>query len=303
MPIEFGLALPPGPSPDRVGHWMDDIDAQLQQLQPHVNSLWMTDHFFWGTAPTYEAWTVLSYIPARWPDVMFGPMVLGQSYRNPALMAKSAATLQWLSGGRFIMGIGAGWKEDEYHAYGYPYPNPGTRVSQLEDTLEIFKRLWTEPGKVTYHGKFYQVTEAYCEPKPDPVPPLIVGGGGRRTTGLAVKYADWWNMPDAPFSEYRKRLDMIEEHCEAAGRDPATLRRTWFGRLAVAGSEQDAVALSGGRWTPANSFCGTPQQVIEQLGPFIEAGADYFMVEIQGMDDPQIAGMVGETLAAVRQMG
>lgn len=304
MGIEFGLALPPGPSPDRIGAWMDDIDAQLQQFSPHITSLWMTDHFFWGAAPTYEAWTVLSYIAARWPDVTFGPMVLGQSYRNPALTAKMAATLQVLSGGRFVMGIGAGWKEDEYYAYGYPYPSPGTRVGQLEDTLEIFKRLWTEPGKVSYHGQYYQINEAYCEPKPDPIPPIIVGGGGRKTTMLAVKYGDWWNMPDAPFSEYSKRLTMIEEHCETVGRDPKSLRRTWFGRLAVGKTEQAAIALSDGQWTTKRAFCGTPSQVVEQMGPFIEAGVDFFMVEMLGLDDPDTVSMIkDEVIPAVQQLG
>lgn len=303
MTVEFGLALPAGPSPDRIGMWMDDIDAQLRQLSPHITSLWVTDHFFWNAAPTYEAWTVLAYIAARWPDVTLGPMVLGQSYRNPALTAKMAATLQLLSGGRFIMGIGAGWKEDEYHAYGYPYPDPATRVGQLEDTLEIFTRMWTQPGKVTYHGRFYHITDAYCEPKPEPVPTLIVGGGGRITTRLAVRYGDWWNMPDAPFSEYSKRLAMIEEHCDKAGRDPRTLRRTWFGRLAVGKTTQEAIALSNGVWTPARAFCGTPQQVIEQIGPFIEAGVDFFMTEMLGLDNPDVVGMIREeVLPAVQQM-
>lgn len=304
MPVEFGLALPQGPPAERVGMWMDDIDAQLQRLSPHIAGLWVTDHFFWDDKPTYEAWTVLSYIAGRWPDITFGPAVLGQSYRNPALLAKMGATLQRLSGGRFIMAIGAGWKEDEYLAYGYPYPDAKTRLQQLEDTLEILKRMWSEPGKVTYHGEHYQITGAYCEPKPDPIPTLIVGGGGRTTTKLAVKYADWWNMPDAPFSEYSKRLDYIADHCDALGRDPDTLRLTWFGRLAVGKTMDDALALSGGRWTPDNAFCGTPQQVVEQMGPFLEAGVDYYMVEIQGVRDPDVAAMITEdVIPAVQRAG
>jgi alkanesulfonate monooxygenase SsuD/methylene tetrahydromethanopterin reductase-like flavin-dependent oxidoreductase (luciferase family) len=294
MPVEFGLSLPAGPSKDRISEWMDDLDTGLTRLGDHFKSVWMTDHFFWGDAPTYEAWTVLSYIAGRWPGMMFGPIVLGQSYRNPALLAKMGATLQLLSHGRLIMAVGAGWKEDEYHAYGYPYPRPGVRVEQLEDTLEILKRLWTEPGQVTYQGKHYSIKDAYCEPKPDPVPPILVGGGGRKTTRLAVRYAALWNMPDTPFSEYQKRLKIIEEHCEAEGRDPKTLRLSWFGRLVVGKTEAEALALSHGKWTSHNAFAGTPQQIIEQIGPFIEAGVDHFVVEIPGLPDPDIAGMVRE---------
>ena len=292
MAVEFGLSLPAGPAKDRVNEWIGDLETSLSQLGGHFKSVWMTDHFFWGGDPTYEAWTVLAYLAGRWPDVRFGPMVLGQSYRNPALLAKMGATLQRLSGGRFIMAIGAGWKEDEYHAYGYPYPAPEVRVGQLEDTLEILKRMWTLPGKVTYHGKYYSVTDAYCEPKPDPVPPILVGGGGRRTTLLAVRYGDMWNMPDTPFSEYAKRIEIIRQHCQTEGRDPATLRLSWFGRLAVGRTEAEALALGGGKWTPANAFVGTPLQVVEQMRPFVEAGVDFFMPIVLGLPNTDIAGMI-----------
>lgn len=294
MTVEFGLSLPAGPPKDRVGPWVEDLEAGLTLLGAHFQSFWMTDHFFWNDLPTHEAWTVLAYLAGRWPALRFGPIVLGQSYRNPALLAKMGATLQHLSGGRLVMAVGAGWKEDEYHAYGYPYPAPGVRVEQLEDTLEILKRLWTVPGKVTYHGKHYHIADAYCEPKPNPVPPLMVGGGGRRTMLLAVRYGDFWNMPDAPFSEYAKRLDTLREHCEAEGRDPATLRKSWFGRLAVSTTEAAALALSQGKWHSRNAFAGTPQQVIDLMGPFVEAGVDHFIVEVLGLPDPDIARLVVE---------
>ncbi|HOJ79900.1 MAG TPA: LLM class flavin-dependent oxidoreductase, partial [Clostridiales bacterium] len=106
--------------------------------------------------PTIEVWTALSFMAARWPLFKFGPMVLGQSYRNPALMAKMAATLQILTGGRLIFGLGAGWKEDEYHAYNWPFPSVGTRLQQLDEALEIIKRLWTQSGPVTWEGKHYK---------------------------------------------------------------------------------------------------------------------------------------------------
>jgi alkanesulfonate monooxygenase SsuD/methylene tetrahydromethanopterin reductase-like flavin-dependent oxidoreductase (luciferase family) len=286
MPVDFGLALPAGPPKNQIDQWLTDLDAGIAALQGHFKSLWMTDHFFWADDPTYEAWTVVAYAAARWPQWDIGPMVLGQSYRNPALLAKMGATLQALSHGRFIMAVGAGWKEDEYLAYGYPYPSPKVRLEQLADTLEIIKRLWTEPGQVSYQGKHYSIVNAYCEPKPQPIPPIIVGGGGQKTLGLAARYADWWNLHDANFTVYSERVAVLREHCAAIGRDPASLRLTWFGRLGLGQTEAEARKLGGGRWTVENAFIGAPAQVIDQLQPFIQLGVDYFMVDLLGLANP-----------------
>jgi alkanesulfonate monooxygenase SsuD/methylene tetrahydromethanopterin reductase-like flavin-dependent oxidoreductase (luciferase family) len=294
MTVKFGLGLLAGPPKGQIHQWMTDLDAALPTLGDAFESLWMTDHFFWNDDPTYEAWTIMAYIAARWPQFKIGPMVLGQSYRNPALLAKMAATLQTISEGRFIMAIGAGWKEDEYRAYDYPYPRAGIRIEQLEDTLEIMKRMWTQPGPVSYTGKHYQIADAYCEPLPDPIPPIIVGGGGEKTMFLAAKYADGWNLPDANIAKYTDRLTILKRHCETLGRDPATLECSWFGRLAVAPTTEAALALGGGRWTPDNAFVGTPQQCIDLMSLFVEAGVTYFMLEVLGLPDMDTLGMVME---------
>jgi alkanesulfonate monooxygenase SsuD/methylene tetrahydromethanopterin reductase-like flavin-dependent oxidoreductase (luciferase family) len=308
MTVDFGLALLAGSPPGKpASTWLDVLDEVLPQLQGHYRSLWMTDHFFWGDDPTHEAWTAMCYLLARFPQYEVGPMVLGQSYRNPALLAKMGATLQVLSEGRFIMGIGAGWKEDEYRAYGYDFPPVGVRIEQLEDTLEILKRMWTEPGKVTYHGKHYHVEDAYCEPKPEPVPPMVVGAGGRKTMMLAARYADWWNLSDANAGMYADRLTTLKQHCETIGRDPASIRLTWFGRLIVGRTQAEAEALSVSPeqifgalrlepYTKDNAFVGTPAQIVEQMMPFVEMGVDYFMTDILGLPNPDIIGMVLEEI-------
>jgi alkanesulfonate monooxygenase SsuD/methylene tetrahydromethanopterin reductase-like flavin-dependent oxidoreductase (luciferase family) len=295
MPVEFGLALPIGPKPGHpIESFLSDIDATLTVLGERLTTLWMTDHFFWDDEPTYEAWTTLTYLIAR-SDRTVGPMVLGQNYRNPALLAKMAATLASLSGGRFIMGIGAGWKEDEYHAYGYEYPSPRIRLEQLEDTLEILTRMWREPGPQTYHGQHYRIEHAYCEPKPPRIP-IVVGGGGTTTMRLAARFADIWNIPDAPFERYHDRLRVLHQHCVELGRDPATLRKSWFGRVAVADTEAEALALGGGRWTPDNAFVGTPDQVVAEMQRFVAIGCDYFMIEILGAPNPAVLALVRDEL-------
>jgi len=303
MTVDFGLSLPAGPPKGQLDKFLTDMDAVLPHLEGRFKSLWMTDHFFWGDAPTHEAWTVIAFVAARWPQFDIGPMVLGQSYRNPALLAKMAATLQTLSHGRFIMAIGAGWKEDEYHAYGYPYPSPGVRVEQLEDSLEIITRLWREPGQITYLGKHYSITNAYCEPKPDPVPPIIVGGGGSKTMRLAAKFADWWNLPDANFADYNTKVDILRQQCDSVGRDPASLRLTWFGRMALGRTDAEARRRGGSRWTNQNALVGTPAQVVEQLQQFIEIGVDYFMIEVLDVDQPGVRAMLlEEVLPQVQQI-
>ncbi len=150
------------------------------------------------------------------------------------------ATLQSLSGGRFIMGIGAGWKEDEYRAYDFPFPRAGVRIGQLQDTLEIISRMWREPGPVSWQGRHFRVRDAICEPRPQPVPPIIVGAGGRRAIRLAVQYADGWNPAVFELPLFRERLAIFYQHCEKLERDSASMEISWCGRLSVATTERAA---------------------------------------------------------------
>jgi alkanesulfonate monooxygenase SsuD/methylene tetrahydromethanopterin reductase-like flavin-dependent oxidoreductase (luciferase family) len=300
MPVEFGLALTEAhPPAERLTAWMDNVDAVLPQLQGHFKSLWMTDHLFWGDQWTYEAWTVLSFLAAKWPQFDIGPMVIGQNYRNPGLLAKIASTLQVFSGGRLLLGVGAGWKEDEYHAYNYELPSPSVRLEQLADTLEILKRLWTQPGKVTYVGKHYAVHDAILEPKPNPAPPIVVGAKGDRMLRVVAKYADWWNLSDSNIDQYQERLGVLRRHCQEVGRDPSSIRLTWFGRLATGrnDAEVQARAVTEKRtYTTKDAFVGTPAQIVEQMRPFVDLGVDYFMLDVLGLPDADVIRLVLEEI-------
>ena len=295
--VDFGLGLLHGPPPGQTDQFLADLDKTLPQLQGTFRSIWMTDHFQWEGQPTFEAWTVLSYIAARYPKFEVGPMVLGQNYRNPALLALMSASLQALSGGRFIMGIGAGWKEDEYLAYDYPYPSPKLRLQQLEETLIILKKMWEEPGPVSFEGSHYRIKDAWCAPRPTPRIPILVGGGGYTTMKHAAKYANIWNYPDSPLSRYVERQNILRRHLDDIGRDPATLRCSWFGRVAIGRTEDEAVARGLSReskWTRDNAFVGRPQDIAEQMNAFVERGCDYFMIDIIGAPDEAVIGMFTE---------
>lgn len=288
QPIRFGLVVPDRPPKENISQWRIMLDAVVPTLQPVIDSLWMTDHFFWEADPTYEAWTVMTYLVTRFPEFTVGSIVLGQSYRNPALLAKMASTLQSLSDGRVFLGIGAGWKEDEYQAYGYTYPEPIVRVEQLEDTLEIMTRLWNEAGQVSYQGKHHHISNAYCEPKPDPMIPILVGGGGRKTMMLAARFADEWNMPDCNIEHYNKRHAILKQHCESIGRDFDTMTVSWFGRLSIGDSYEQALARSEGQWHRDNALVGTIDEVKAQIQSFVDVGVTRFMVDILDLADDAV---------------
>jgi alkanesulfonate monooxygenase SsuD/methylene tetrahydromethanopterin reductase-like flavin-dependent oxidoreductase (luciferase family) len=300
MTADFGLALVEAHPKSHLTKWMDDLDFLLPQLEGYFKSLWMTDHFFWGEQYAYECWTVMTYLAAKWPNFDVGSMVLGQNYRNPALLAKMAATLQVFSQGRLHLGVGIGWKEDEYRGYGYDMPSTPVRIEQLDDTYEILKRLWTQPGKVTYHGKHYSITDAILEPKPDPLPTLLYGGGGEKTMMLAARHCDWWNLSDASIGKLKERSAILNRHCEAIGRDPASIRKTWFGRVVTGRSQAEIQALAtsvpGRNYTTDNAFVGTPSEIVEQMSEFVDAGASYFMIDILGLPDKDILAMLLEDI-------
>ena len=212
---DFGLqgfpARPDGM--DRMAHYR----TVLEMVPPVFSTVWISDHLQFGDDETVEGWTTLTYLAAAFPRFRYGHLVLSQSFRNPALLAKMAATLQLLTGGRFILGIGAGWHEEEYRAYGYDYPSGGTRVAQLAEAIEVLRVMWTE-SPATYHGTYYHVESVRCEPRPRPPIPIMVGTNGPKALGVTARLADLWNW-DGPWDEvYRRPYEMLREHCQAIGR-------------------------------------------------------------------------------------
>ena len=217
-------------SPVIGNRWSDHqpiVVYQEQHILPtalaHFDSLWIADHFYGfdaKTDPFMEAWTTLTWLAAKFPDVLLCHHVLGQGYRQPALTAKMAATLQTLSGGRFILGIGAGWREDEYKSYGYEFPSASVRFAQLEDLIHICRAMWTQ-DLPSYTGKHFQIVEASAPPLPHPIPPLCIGASGEQI-GLPMvgRLADMWNGGMRHESDWIRKRDIVRASAERAGRHP-----------------------------------------------------------------------------------
>jgi alkanesulfonate monooxygenase SsuD/methylene tetrahydromethanopterin reductase-like flavin-dependent oxidoreductase (luciferase family) len=293
--IQFGWVLNPGPvegmSPQQ---FREVVQQQIELIDGHFDSLWFVDHVQFGSNAILEGWTALTYFAAQYPQFSLGHMVLCQSFRNPALLAKMAATLQYLSGGRFSLGIGAGWHEEEYRSYGYAFPPARARTEQLAETLQIVKALWGEK-QVSFQGRHYSVNAAYCEPKPSPIPPIIIGGQGSRMLQLVAQYADGWNAAWLSAEEYRPKVDIFEQECRKVGRDPAQVRRSWFGRCVCVTSKEQASKLEG------NGLLGTPEQIAEQLQTYINLGIDSFMLGSRNLPDmTTIELLVKEVLPRVK---
>ncbi|GER91381.1 LLM class F420-dependent oxidoreductase [Dictyobacter vulcani] len=292
--IQFGLALPSRPLDGMTRRgFLEQTRKNLDAVVESFDSIWFIDHVQFKDSQLLEGWTALTHMAALYPTFQFGHVVLCQSFRNPALLAKMAATAQFMSEGRFILGIGAGWHQEEYDAYGYKFPPAGTRVEELDETLQIVKALWTEP-RATIEGKHYQVRDAYCEPKPEPLPPIMVGASQPRMLRLTARYGDWWNVSQVDIESYRKLVTESEKACQVVGRDPATLRRTWFGGCLCVPEGTDPASIDMKQVRSPNPFVGTPSQIIEQMKPFVDLGVDYFMLKNEGFPDSTSLRLLSE---------
>ncbi|MFI5322443.1 MAG: TIGR03560 family F420-dependent LLM class oxidoreductase [Thermodesulfobacteriota bacterium] len=193
------------------------------------HSVWFYDHILGMGGldlDIYEAWTLMSALSTVTTDVRLGTMVLCNSFRPPALLAKMASTLDVISNGRLEFAVGAGWFEPEYMAYGYEYPDAVTRIKQLSESLRIIKAMWTEE-KPSIDGKYYRIEEAYCNPKPvqKPHPPVIIGGGGEKhLLRIVAEHADEWNCPANHSQAFGKKLEALRAHCDKIGRNPDDIR-------------------------------------------------------------------------------
>ena len=217
-----------------IGNAGSDHQAIVLYQQEHIlptalplfDSLWIADHFYGfdaRTDPFLEAWTTLTWLGAKFPDVTLCHHVLGHGYRPPALTAKMAATLQTLTGGRFVLGIGAGWRADEYAAYGYDFPKPSVRFAQLEELIQICRLMWTEDHP-SFEGVHYSITNASAPPLPEPVPRICIGAFGPKVgLPLVGRQADQWNCFFLGDDDWRMRLGIVRESAESAGRDPLSI--------------------------------------------------------------------------------
>ena len=232
------------------------------------DSFWVSDHFFGGPGGTpdrncLEAWTLLAALAVDTTRIRLGVLVAAIQYRNPALHAKIAAGVDHISGGRLEFGVGAGWKEDEYRAYGYDFPPPGQRVEQLKDGLEITRRLWAE-DRATYHGKHYRIDDAVCAPKPTqrPRPPIWIGGAGPRVMRLATRYADGFDLgKHGPAG-----ADLTPEEMAASFRELESMER-------AAKREQP---LARSHWS-TSALEGDGKALIEKVRAYQRAGLDQYL--------------------------
>jgi alkanesulfonate monooxygenase SsuD/methylene tetrahydromethanopterin reductase-like flavin-dependent oxidoreductase (luciferase family) len=301
--VQFGLGIPLSPSDLPPQEFMKQIRASLDVITGHFDSIWIADHLQFGDRTIFEGWTILNYLAALYPDFKYGHLVLCQLFRNPALLAKMAATAQYVSQGKFILGLGAGWAEEEAKSYHIPFPAPGQRVSEFKEQLQIINALWRE-DKVTFEGKYHQVTDAYCLPHPDPIPPILIAAFQPRMMRITARYADWWNASIENLDKAKEQMKALDAACEAIGRDPKTVRRTGMITCYCAPTESKLKELTAKPTGPFGlGFVGTPSQIAEQLQPYIELGFDYFMISAGGVpaDTTTLEMLAHEVLPALNK--
>lgn len=282
-------------SPVIGNRWSDHKSIVLHQEEhilptalPHFDSLWIADHFYGfdsKTDPFLEGWTTLTWLAAKFPDIMLCHHVLGHGYRPPALTAKMAATLQTLSGGRFILGIGAGWREDEYKAYGYDFPKPSVRFAQLEEVIQICRLMWTQ-DEPRFSGQYYTIEGASAPPLPEIIPPICIGASGEKVgLPLAGKYADIWNgSARGTDADWLRKVDIVHSSASNAGRDPAAIEMSNTVEKAL--PETDAES----------------EEMLELLAHKVDLGVRHFVMDFGHPKTPEhVARFVEQVMTPLKQ--
>ncbi len=252
----------------------------------------VTDHFMPNTkekeGAMLESWSTLSALAALVPRMRVGTIVLGNTYRHPAVVAKMAAQVDIISGGRLLLGMGAGWQQNEHESYGIPFYTMKERLERLDEACEVMKSLWTKP-RSDFKGRYYQLADAPLDPKPvqSPHPELMIGGGGERVTlRIVAKHADHWNVWGGPQVLTRKGK-ILDEHCAAVGRAPKTITRSVNMALLITDKKDEVEQLAktietrmGRHAADARDTClaGTPDQIRERLQQLKAAGCDVLFI-------------------------
>ncbi len=267
------------PTPSQA--YDDVLELCSHAEQTGWDGIWYADHFMPNaadtSAPWPEAWTTLSALGARIPRVRLGTLVSGNTYRHPAVLAKMAATLDHITGGRVVLGLGSGWQENEHAQYGIPFYTVPDRLKRLDEACQVIKSLFSE-AKSNFAGNYYQLEDASLEPKPvqQPLPLLIGGGGEKRTLRITAKYADEWNVWGT-VATLRHKMAILDQHCAEVGRDPRSIQRS---AVALLFMSDDAAYLEQMRNANLQqaAIIGTPAEVREIVADYQAAGVDELIV-------------------------
>lgn len=285
-----------------VQFWLEEFDlGDLRKAWREVeemgyDSAWIYDHFYPMSQKTgkyiFEPWTLLPCLAAETNRLRLGVLVTCNSYRFPSVLAKIAATVDVLSGGRLEFGIGAGWFKEEYDAYGIPFPDAKTRIEQLGEAIELIKRIWTQE-KANFQGKYYNIRDLISYPKPiqKPYPPLWIGGKGDKLLRVVAQHADHANFANCSVEDFRQQLEVLKKHCLKVGRDFEAIEKTWHGFIIIAEKGEakrkalrfkEESAITRIRGMTVDDFfniviAGTPEQCVERIQRYVDLGVTYFI--------------------------
>jgi F420-dependent oxidoreductase-like protein len=256
--------------------------------EPLIEHMWLFDHFMPLSEPTdascFESWTILAALAGQTKRVRVGHLVTGVTYRNPAILARQAVTVDHISGGRLNLGIGAAWHAQEHQGYGLPFPSAGERVRRLDEAVQIIQQLWTQTTP-TFEGSYYQLHEAHSEPKPlqKPFPPIVIAAGGDNMLRLVARHANIWCSTAHTAEDFREKSARLTQQCEAIGRDLNALERL------------TAILIS-----PADTDF---RQARETARSFIEAGANHIVLSIAAhyQQEEVIPRLVHEVIEPLKQ--
>ncbi len=301
--MKYGVIVPQGWRMDLVGV-SDPVEAyetmtSVAQTAEEVglDSIWLFDHFHTvpvpSQEPTFECWTSTAALARDTKRVRIGQMVTCNSYRNPTLLAKIASTVDVLSHGRLDFGIGAGWYEQEYNAYGYPFPDAPTRLRMMREAIQIILKMWTEE-EAHFEGKYYQVRGAINQPKGVQKPhiPMLIGGGGEQVTlKLVAQYGDACNIGNQDVEATARKFEILRNHCETVGRDYNSIHRTVLLCCAIGDTDEQAYqkalnpyitrVTGGAENVRTRALVGTPDTIRKRLQEYQQIGAQEFILFFQ----------------------
>ena len=320
--IRLGLQIPsftyPGVADDALFERVSDIAATAEESG--FDSVWVMDHFYQlpllgpPTLNMMESYTLLAALAARTARVQLGTLVTGVTYRNPAVLAKEVTTLDVISRGRAVLGIGAAWFDQEHDGYGVTFPSTRERMDRLEEAVQICRAMFTQET-ATFDGQHYRIKDAINNPRPirpEGIPIIVGGGGEKRTLRIVAAHADGCNLFGQP-DEVRHKLDVLAEHCAAVDRDPRSINKTRLGTLFVGKTREAAEAKLGAALsergmdlasmdeTTRQAFAGMfhvggPDEVAEQVQTLLDAGLDGLIFNLPDAHDLESVALAGSVL-------